>query len=308
MSDPILNMAHGAAPADAGYDCHWYQWSPLPARPPVFWPDGARTAVCVVVHLGAVEWETEWATRPQAVGGRGIAPAPDFPRMSNREFGHRVGVFRLLAILEELAIPAAAVVDVATAEHYPALMSRLLPFASEIIAGGLSASRPVTSRMSEDEERDYIAQTLHRLEVVVGSRPEGWIGPEHSESQRTPRLLDQAGVGYVADWANDELPYPMTGAGDRLWAFPLCWELSDLSAMFVRLVPPTVWSRSVRIAFDVMHAEGRRLLALHLQPWVSGQAFRAPAVEAALRHIRDSGDVWFASPGQVVRHSRVSGA
>lgn len=299
-----MNLVRGETPARPGYDHTWYRWSPLFSRRPVSWPGAAKTAVSVVVHLGASEWEAAIAVRPQPLGGRGLAPPPDFPRLSHREFGHRVGIFRLLDVFSEVGITPASVIDVATAECYPALLDHLLPATSEVIAGGLSASRPITSEMSEDEERDYIGQTLDRLEVAVGSRPQGWLGPEHSESVRTPRLLDEAGLAYVADWANDDLPYAMEGAGDRLWAFPLCWEMSDLSAMYIRLVPPELWSAGLRTAFDVLHAEGSRLLSLHLQAWVSGQAFRASALESALRHIMDAQDVWFASPGQVIEHCR----
>lgn len=304
MAEPTMNVARDSEPARPGYDHTWYPWSPLPSRRSVSWPEGARIAVSVVVHLGAAEWETGGTTRPQPPGGRGLAPPPDYPRLSHREFGHRTGIFRLLDILGDLGISAASAVDVATAECYPALLDLLLPATSEVIAGGLSASRPLTSEMGEEEERDYIGQTLRRMEAAVGVRPQGWLGPEHSESHRTPRLLDDAGLLYVADWGNDELPYAMSGAGSRLWAFPLWWEMSDLSAMYTRLVPPAVWSASIRTAFDILHGEGGRLLSLHLQPWISGQAFRASALEQALRHIRSTHGVWFASPAQVVHHCR----
>jgi hypothetical protein len=302
--DPnVVDQATGA-PARPGYDHGWFPYSPLPSRRPVTWPGGARTAVSVVLHLGAVEWEGAQAGAPRPPGGRGIAAPPDVPRMSHREFGHRVGVFRLLQILEGLGIAPAAAVDVLTAEHYRPLLDHLLPVASEVLAGGLSASRPITSTMGEDEERDYIATALDRLAAVVGSRATGWLGPEHGESARTPALLAEAGLAYVADWANDDLPYLMPGAGGGLWAFPLSWELSDFATAYLREVSPWTWVASVADAFDILHAEGGRLLTLHLQPWLSGQAFRAAAVESALRHVRDAGEVWFAPPAAVVEHCR----
>lgn len=294
----------GGRPARPGYDHEWFPWSPLPHRPPVTWPGGARTAVSVVVHLTAVEWEDTASVAPRPPGGRGTGDPPDVPRMSHREYGHRVGVFRLLRVLEAVGIAPAAVVDVLTVEQYQPLMNHLLPAASEIVAGGLSASRPITSRMTEDEERDYIGTSLDRLSQALSSRPTGWLGPEHSESARTPALLAEAGLRYQADWANDDLPYPMTGAGPALWAFPLSWELSDVATAYLRMVSPDTWADSVIAAFDVLHGEGGRLLSLHLQPWLSGQAFRAASLERALRHLHDAGDVWFASPSDIVDHCR----
>jgi allantoinase len=291
-------------PALPGYDHTWFPWRPFSDRPPTTWPDGARTAVSIVLHLGACEWEEPGSPAPRPPGGRGIDVPPDVPRLSHREFGHRVGVFRLLWSLAELDIAPAAVLDVLTVEHYPALLEHLLPVAAEVLAGGLSASRPITSAMSEQEERDYVRSSLERLLAVVRGPVTGWLGPEHSESARTPALLAEAGLHYVADWANDDLPYPMLGAGSDLWAFPLSWELSDLSATYHRQVSPTRWAASVIEAFDVLHAEGGRMLALHLQPWLSGQAFRITAVEAALRHVREASGVWLAPPGAIVEHCR----
>lgn len=306
---PELNLVNPdtADPARPGYDHSWYRWSPLPSRPRITWPDGARTAVAVVLHVSAAEWEdheSHGGRPPRPPGGRGIAVPPDFPRMSNLEFGHRVGVFRLLRTFDALGISPAAVLDVLTVERYRPLLNHLLPSVAEVIAGGLSASRPITSLMTEAEERDYVRCTLTRLQDATGRRAAGWLGPQHGESARTPGLLAEAGLDYVADWANDELPYPMPGAGPRLWAFPLSWELSDLAATFLRMVSPWDWSTSVTEAFDVLHAGAGRMLALHLHPWLSGQAFRAPAVETALRHILDAGDVWLASPSAIVEHCR----
>jgi hypothetical protein len=301
----------GRQPAQPGTDHPWFPWSPLPARlPPQRWPEGATVAVSIVLDLGAVEWERPDEDFPVLpVGGRGPSPFPDVPRMSHREFGHRVGVFRLLEILTELDIVPAAAVDVLTAEHYPALMEHLAPAAGELLCAGLSASRPLTSRMTEDEERHYIDLSLRRIEAATGEAPAGWLSPEHSESSRTVGLLGEAGLRYVADWADDEQPYPMTGARGDLWSFPLSWELSDVAAMFLRQCDPWVWARSVREAFDRLCADGEdsgRVLALHLHPWLSGQAFRAGAVIDVLTHIRDSGRAWVACPREIVGWCRVS--
>jgi len=193
MSDRSMNVVgpDGQTPAAAGYDHSWFTWSPLPGRPVMRWPGGARLAVSTVLDLGAVEWEHEDPVVPPP-GGRGAAPYPDLPRMSHREFGHRVGVFRLLRILQDLHIPIATAVDVLTVEHYGRLMEHLLPVTAEFIAAGLSASRAITSRMSEEEERDYIEESLRRLEDALPTRPVGWIGPGRAESTRTPTQLAEA--------------------------------------------------------------------------------------------------------------------
>ncbi len=314
MADAARNViapsSDGTSPARPGYDHDWFEWEPIPARRPLLWPEGGGLAVSVVVNLGAVEWEEEGSGPVPPPGGRGIGAYPDIPRMSNREFGHRVGVFRLLEIAARLGIPLAAAVDVLTAEHYPALMAHLVPAADEVVAAGLSASRPITSLMSSDEEVDYVALTLSRLEERLGFRPAGWISPENSQSARTPAVLAGAGLRYMADWCNDDQPCALGESARGLWSFPLSWELSDLSAMFVRGVSPADYTASIIEAALVLAAEGAtgsgRLLGLHVHPWVSGQAFRSGALEAALGRLREESGVWFATPGQIVDWCRQS--
>lgn len=299
VTDPTTPPRSGDVVAPSG-DHGWFEFSPRPNRSNLSWPDGRSVAVSVVFDLRAIEWEhpdNPPAIRPP--GGRGIAPYPDFPRMGHREFGHLVGVFRLLEITRSLGIAPAAVVDVLTVEEYAPLITHLEPEVSEFIAGGLSASRSITSLMSEDEERHYIEDTLHRLTARLDHAPTGWLGPEHSESARTPGLLAEAGFDYVADWGNDEQPYPMRG----LWSFPLSWELSDLRTMHERGVSAEEYGRSVIEAHAVLRDDDARtghVLGLHLHPWVSGRAFRAEAVEQVLGHLRQSPDIWWASPGEIV--------
>jgi allantoinase len=296
-----LTSPDGLRPAVPGYDHAWFPWSPRTSRPARTLPGGALLAVSVVLDLGAVEWERP-ATVVPPPGGRGIAPYPDLPRMSHREFGHRVGVFRLLRICQEAEVPVAAAVDVLTAEHYGRLVEQLAPVVGEFLAAGLSASRPITSAMSDDEERHYLTDALGRLRAALPSEPVGWLGAARGESARTPRLLAEAGLRYVADWCNDDQPYRMDGAGE-LWAFPLSWELSDLAATFDRQVLPWIYADSIGDAVDVLLAEGGRsapVLGLHLHPWLSGQAFRASAVAGLLRRLRSDERIWLATPGEIV--------
>jgi allantoinase len=305
MSQPELNIVRPLTAAEPGYDHGWFPYTPLPARPDRRQLAQPGLALSVVVDVRAAEWEDS-APAVGVPGGRGQAPYPDFPRMSHREFGHRAGLFRLAAILREAAVPWAAAVDVLTAEHYPRVLSLLQDEAVEILAGGLSSSRAISSLMSEPEEDHYIGQTLDRLESAIGTRPRGWMSPQGSQSFRTPSILARHGVDYVADWANDEQPYAVTGAGD-LWSLPVSWELSDLSSMFVRGIAPSSYARAVLEAVDVLAADSvrsPRMLCLHLHPWLSGEPFRARAVRDLMAQLASRTDVWWASPADIVDHGR----
>jgi allantoinase len=291
MDDRTVNVIRdtGHDRAEPGMDHQWFDFSHVPART---LPEGhglAPLTLNVVVDLTAVEWEHPDA-RPIIAppGGRGLQAFPDLPRMSHREYGHRVGAFRLLGLLEGVGVPPAAAVDVLTAERYPALNMLVRDRIGEVVAGGISASRPITSRMEEDEERDYVATTLDRLESALDVRPEAWLSPQRSQSVRTPRLLAAAGVVACLDWGNDEQPYRFHGAADGLWAAPLSWELSDLSACYVREVPEDRWAASLVEAAEGMLEDGRRqprVLGLHLHPWITGQPYASAPLREALSAI-----------------------
>jgi peptidoglycan/xylan/chitin deacetylase (PgdA/CDA1 family) len=300
-----MNVTGPAGPARPGYDHSWFEYQPLPARSPRPWPGDRPVAVAILLDVRAAEWE---ATPPAVPvpGGRGQAPYPDFPRMSHREFGHRVGVFRLATLLAEVGLPWSAVLDVLTAEHYPAVRDLVLANAAEVVAGGLSVSRPITSLMSEEEELDYIRASLSRLEDTTGVRPLAWMGPGWSESARTPAMLARAGIETVLGWTNDEQPYPMTGAAP-LWSVPVSWELCDVAAMHDRQVDPEVYAASITDAVDVLARDGvsaPRMLCLHLHPWLSGEPFRARALRAALTSLAARDDVWLTTPSALADHGR----
>ena len=194
--------------------------------------------------------------------------------------------------------------DAITAENYPYLVRHCLDRGCEIIGHGVSVSRMITSQMSESEERDYIRDSIAALTRATGQAPQGWLGPEYGESERTPQLLAEAGLRYVCDWANDEQPYPMTvGSSNPFFALPLLYELDDVASLAQRKVTVSDYQRRLIESFDVLRADGAatgRLLALNWHPWLIGQPFRAGSAEAALAHMVQAGGVWPATGSQII--------
>ena len=190
-----------------GMDHQHYDWTPFNSNRGVLrWPNNARIALCVIVNLEHMEWRTPEGAFQSAslAGGYGPSPFPDVTRWSHREYGHRVGIFRLLDSLDRYGIKATVAMDVLTAENYPYLVRHCLSRGCEIIGHGVSVSRQITSNMPEQEEREYIKTSVDGLTLATGTAPLGWLGPEYGESARTPQLLAQAGISYVCDWTNDE--------------------------------------------------------------------------------------------------------
>jgi len=291
-----------------GMDHDHYDWSPLNAtRATVEWPGKARVALCVIVTLEHAEWRRPEGhyQAPNLAGGYGQGPFPDVTAWSHREYGNRVGIFRVLAVLEKHGIVPTIAMDALTAEHYPFLVRPCRERGCEFIAHGISVNRMITSRMTEDEERETIRTSIATLARATGTAPTGWLGPEYGESARTPRLLAQAGIRYVCDWVNDEQPYRLKVPEGELYALPVTLPLDDIHALWDRRVDIDRYGEMIRETFETLYREGEangRLLVLNLHPFLMGQPFRIGCLDAALGFIVQRPGVWAASGGEIVDH------
>jgi peptidoglycan/xylan/chitin deacetylase (PgdA/CDA1 family) len=289
-----------------GMDHEHYDWYPFnPQRPALRWPGNARVALCVIVTLEHMEWRPpqDAFQNPVLAGGYGAAPFPDVTRWSHREYGHRVGIFRLLQALTERGLKVTVAMDVLTAQNYPFLVRHCQQQGCEIIAHGISVSRLITSHMSEVAEQQYIRTSVQDLSHATGAVPLGWLGPEYGESARTPQLLAQAGIQYVCDWTNDEQPYPMKTPEGELLALPVMLPLDDVNALWDRRLSIGRYVQMVQESFDTLYQEGAangRLMVLHLRPWLMGQPFRVRYFKAALDYITGHQGVWTATGSEIV--------
>ena len=288
-----------------GMDHEHYDWSPIVTREALAWPKDAKVALSVIVNLEHMEWSPPEGSYGRATlsGGFGDRAFPDYTRKSHREYGHRVGIFRVLDALEANGIVPTIAMDLLTAQNYPYLVRHCIGRGCEIIAHGLSVSRMITGQMTEQEEREYIKQSLEGMKEAIGTAPLGWLGPEFGESSRTPWLLAEAGIRYVCDWTNDEQPYAMKTPAGRIDSLPICLDLDDVNALWERHLDIERYSELLKESFDVLLKDGQasgRLLVLNLHPWLIGQPFRIGYLEAALGYMTGQEGVWAATGSAIV--------
>ncbi len=287
-----------------GMDHEHYEWSPFVKRGVLRWPRNDRVALCVIVNLEHMEWSPPEGSYTAALAG-GLAPRPfpDYARLSHREYGHRVGIFRVLDVLEKHGIKATVAMDALTAENYPYLVNHCLRRGCEIIGHGMSASRMITGNMSEREESAYIQSSIAALRRATGAAPLGWLGPEYGESSRTPQLLARAGIRYVCDWTNDEQPYPLETPQGGLFALPIMLELDDIHALWDRRIVIDRYGELLKESFDTVYQDGAqngRVLVLNLHPWLIGQPFRIGYLDEALGHMVRRQGVWAATGSEII--------
>ncbi len=288
-----------------GMDHEHYDWSPFIKRGILRWPRSARVALCVIVNLERMEWDPPEGTFTAAnlAGGLGPRPFPDYARMSHREYGHRVGIFRVLDVLERHGIKPTVAMDALTAETYPYLVEHCQKRGCEIIGHGISVSRMISGNMSEQEELEYIRTSVDALRRTTGSEPSGWLGPEYGESSRTPQLLAQAGIQYVCDWVNDEQPYPINTPQGGMVALPIMLEMDDVNALWDRRVPVHRYGEMLKEGFETIYQDGAqngRVLVLNLHPWLIGQPFRIGYLDDALGYMTGRQGVWTATGSEIV--------
>lgn len=289
-------------PLPAGMDNPWYDYSPFPTRPRLTWPRNARVAFFVLLHLEY--WELEPAKDsyrdPRLVGEFGSF-VPDYRTWTQREYGNRTGIFRVLDVLDRYQIRAGVAVNALAAERYPYLIEQFKKRRYEFIGHGHSASRMITSKMSEADERREIAEAIAILEKAAGVRPKGWLGQDYGESQRTPQLLADAGLDYVLDWPNDDQPYPMK-VGRKFVALPNQPEWDDVQQLSLRRIAMPRYPDIVAEAFELLHREGGQVFNLAVHPWLLGMPHRIKYLDEALRRVERFGNVWHATPGEIAQH------
>ncbi len=299
-----VTMAPGPWPAERqpGYDHPHCDWNPWPSRPALHWQAPGQLAVVPLLVLEAYEdpLPTGWP-QVHSVGGGLIRDFPNISRVSTREYGHRVGIFRLLDALRQRGVRPTVAMDAITAECYPDLLDRLQQDGAEFIAHGLSVTRPQTSRMSLQEERSYIVATLDRL-AACGVQTRGWFGADYSESTLTPQLLGEQGVHYLSDWANDEQPYRMRTPGSLI-ATPLWADFDDQTVLINRMCDPAILEDHFGKALRQLNrdaATSARLFHFCVRPWVLGSSARIALFERVLDQALALDQVWMPRLGEVV--------
>lgn len=297
------------APYPYGMDQDYWDWSPFVTRPRLAWPGGARLAVCLLVDLGHYEWAPPPGAfdPPTHVPPHSLNPYPDYVTVTFREYGHRIGIFRMMEVLDQYGVRATVPMDAHTATHYPNLVAECMRRHWEPIGHGITQRQAITSLMTEADERDYVARSLDALRRATGREPTGWLGPEHSQSERTLAILAEHGIRYCCDLPNDEQPYRLRTPTGELYALPCMIELGDTMGHYDRKLPLSRWVRMITETVDVMYddaAETGLLLAFRLHPWCMGQPYRIKYLEEIVAYLARHEGLWIATGSEIIEWYR----
>jgi peptidoglycan/xylan/chitin deacetylase (PgdA/CDA1 family) len=262
------------------------------------WPGGARAAC-------AITFDVDAESAILAVDRRYASRAST---MSHQAYGPRVGVPRLLGILERAQAPATFFVPGFTARRYPDTVRRIAAAGHEV--GWHNDLHEPSYSLSEAQERAIIERAAEVLEPLTGVRPRGYRAPWWELNERTPELLAGAGFAYDSSLMDDDVPYRLATAAGTLIELPVHWSLDDWE-QYAFLPEPDI-GRQIElpskvlelwtVELDAMRQEGC-LLVVTMHPFLSGRPSRAAALAEFLARLRDRGDVWVASARQIAEHA-----
>jgi allantoinase len=266
-----------------------FPYLPVTERPVFQWPNGSRIAVWVVPNIEHFHIEMG-------------AGAPDIRNYARRDYGNRVGIWRLMEVLTKHKIRGTVALNGEVVEHYPQIMKECARLNWELMGHGETNST-LLAGMDKEREKAVIASTKAAI-AACGQKMRGWLGPGLTETWNTVDLLKDAGVEYVADWCNDDMPYRMNNG---LHSIPYSLELNDMPLFAAPSISIADFKQRIIDSFDVLHAEGAKsakVMCIALHPFLIGAPHRIKYLDEALKHITGHDGVWLATGSEIISASR----
>ena len=270
-------------------------YSAWPERAPIVWPNGARIALWVAPNIEHYEYLPE-VVRVRNPWPR--VPHPDILGYGLRDYGNRVGVWRLMEVFDRFALPCTVSLSMAVLDMYPEIAEAMLKRRWEFMSHGLYNTRYHWG-MSEHEERAAIeeCQAIHRRHTGRGLP--GWFSPAASNTLNTPDLVAEAGIAYLCDLYHDDQPTPVKVRSGELYSLPYSMEIND-SIAWRRGMEAEAFAQKICDEFDTLYAEGGQVMNIAVHPFIMGQPHRIEHLARALEYILGHSGVWCATGSQII--------
>ncbi|RDE10072.1 polysaccharide deacetylase family protein [Pelagibacterium lacus] len=275
-----------------------FDYSAIVDRPKLVWPNGARVAVWTIPNLEHFLFDRP--ATPISMASFGLKP--DVLNYGWRDYGLRVGFWRMREIMDRYGFKGTVALNSQVCELYPRVIEAGLESGWEWMGHGITNS-VLLNDQSEEEERAIIAQTVATIAHHTGRPPRGWLGPVMAETVHTLDLLAEHGIDYVADWVNDEQPYPMRVRSGRMTSIPYSAEMNDIPTFLDMKQSAETYAQNLMDQFDVLYEDGAttgRVMAIPLHPFLVGHPYRAKHFARALEHISSRNDVWIATGSEII--------
>ena len=266
------------------------------------WPGGKTLAVWIApnVEVWSFDSAADAALNPNGAAG------PDVINFGTREYGIRVGLWRIADVLAEAGLKGTVALNSAVCQVYPRAVEEMKKRNWEFMGHGITNSRSLNN-LPLEQERDAIQTAVQTIEKTTGTKVRGWLSPGQLETANTPDLLSETGILYTCDWNNDDQPYPMKVKTGELYSLPYCLAINDTDHFLRLALTGPQYFESVVAQFDAMVSDSQkqsRVLGLPLHPFLTGIPANIKYLKQAIQHMKQSNRVWFATGSEIVEAYR----
>jgi peptidoglycan/xylan/chitin deacetylase (PgdA/CDA1 family) len=271
-------------------DNPFYDYSPIVDRPPIKWPNGARLAFYVGLNVEHYEIDKPSTSITPATAGL----TPDPLNYGWRDYGPRVGVWRLMELLDDVGLKPSVLLNSDVPSRYPRIIEEGNRRGWCWLAHGNNNST-LPAAMPADAEREMLLEMVETITQGTGKKPKGWMGPALNASYQTLDILAEQGLTYSLDFCADDRPFPMKVKSGRMITVPYSIEVNDISLFVGHSMTGPEFEQLLVDQFEQLYeesAESGRVMAVAIHPFVIGQPFRAKYLARALDTILSRHEIW----------------
>ena len=275
-------------------------YSPIIERPPLKWPNNARVALWISPNVEHYEYLPDY-NRVRDPWPR--TPHPDVRQYSYRDYGNRVGFWRVLEVMDKYGIKCCVSLNLAVLEHYPEIVEAMVQRDWDFMSHGIYNTRYLYT-YSEEQEKEFYQDCIETLRRHTGKRLKGMLGPASSGTERTPDLMAEAGLIYHCDWMHDDQPVPIKVRSGKLVSVPYSLELND-APLFRNHYEADYFVQICKAQFDQLYkdgAESGRVMCIAIHPYLMGQPHRINYLEEILSYVTSHDGVWQTTADEIAEY------
>ncbi|MAF46650.1 MAG: polysaccharide deacetylase family protein [Rhodospirillales bacterium] len=275
-------------------------------------PNGAKVAL---VSSIALEMWSQGSTPGKNMPGSGsiissdmTLPTRDIRVEKMIEFGAKVGIKRLLEIVDREGITCTLIANGRAIEENPEIVREIHARGNEICGHSYAQDASSYDFTDAEAERANIRKTVDVIEKVTGERPIGWESPRGTPSENTMRLLIEEGFTWCGDYADDELPYVLEIGGKPLVIVPYSGlAVNDYPVTINQRNTPRIYFEEFSKTLDLLLEEaaltGRPgLVRAATHAHLYGRSWGRWAFRDVIRYAKRHSDVWITTRGELAKH------
>lgn len=278
-------------------------------RSPIKWPDGARIAItpCVAFEtwpeeLGAAGSMQNESRRPIP---RNATTKKNLGTITDREYGERVGVYRMLDLFRKEGVRTTFFPTGITVANYKDLFKEIVRDGHEI--GTETWIHDYSFMKPRAKEKRDLEKTVKAVKEVQGKGPQGYLSTGIAPSENTPEIIRELGYTYWMDPQHEETPYTLKLKGGELTVLSYYGYLNDYSTFKPTERTPRDLLQLWKDTFDWLYAEGStdpKFMMWGNHPFLSGRPYRIIIHQEFIRYAKGHSKVWFAPAGEIAKWYR----